>query len=424
MVRPTARGVGLFLVACATYIAARTLGTWELYLLSFAFLGALLVSWLLALLSGRKLAATRTATPERPVAGDALTLSFVVTNRSLLPGLQVTLRQATGDLGAPDREIHVESLGWRAERVVTTEPLPARRGVHRLPAMLADAGDPLGLMHVRRRLGEPLELVVYPRLVELPSCALVADTGRRRERGRRGLPTLGGSEFRSVRPHHPGEPLNHVDWKSTAKTGVLMLREMDDTGGGDITLLLDGAAAHVVGEPPETSFELAVRAAGSVAGFALRAGRPVTLLLHENDWRPARLSPDTNGHHRLLESLARVTPHTASQLGRSLKALLAGVGSAARAQTLTLVVLALDRPLAHSLIELRHEGLQVSVIHVASASFGSGVSAASAGPTPEDRALLLSLAAAGIRCLTLSRHDDLRASLSLWRSDDLRAVSR
>ena len=44
--------------------------------------------------------------------------------------------------------------------------------------------------------------------------------------GRRRLPTLDASEFRGIRPHEPGEPLNRVDWKSTAKTGSLMLREI------------------------------------------------------------------------------------------------------------------------------------------------------------------------------------------------------
>ena len=62
----------LLLVAAGTYVAARLLGTWELYLLAFAFLAVLLVSWLLVVLTARRLtrdphphagAARRRATP-------------------------------------------------------------------------------------------------------------------------------------------------------------------------------------------------------------------------------------------------------------------------------------------------------------------------------------------------------------------------
>jgi len=51
--RPTARGVGLLVVALVTYLAARLLGTWELYLLAFAFVAALLVAATLLLTAGR-----------------------------------------------------------------------------------------------------------------------------------------------------------------------------------------------------------------------------------------------------------------------------------------------------------------------------------------------------------------------------------
>ncbi len=43
IVRPTSRGLALLAVALATYLAARILGTWELYLVAVAFLAALVV---------------------------------------------------------------------------------------------------------------------------------------------------------------------------------------------------------------------------------------------------------------------------------------------------------------------------------------------------------------------------------------------
>ena len=308
MTRPTTSVAGLLVVALASYLAARILGTWELYLLSFAFVAALLVSLALVVLAGRRLTAVRSLSPERPVAGEPLQVSLRVRNGSLVPGLQVTLPHAAGHLDDADRPVDFASLGPRAERVATAGPWPARRGVHRLPALVAEAEDPLGLVRTRREVGGALEVTVYPRLALLRSCGLFAGSGGLREPGRGGLVALGGLEFRGIRPHNPGEPLSHVDWKATAKTGNLMLRETEDPASGDVAVLLEGAASCVVGELPETNFELAVQVAGSLAAYTLRAGRGVTLLMHERDWGQTRFSADADGRQRLLESLARGGP--------------------------------------------------------------------------------------------------------------------
>jgi len=429
MARPTGRGLGLLAAAAGAYLAARVVGTWELYLVSLAFVAALLVAWLLVAATAPKLEGARTVTPERPTAGDPLAIALRVRNGSLLPGLQLTVPDAAGDLSEGHGELQVESLGSRAQRVVSARPQPARRGVHRLPALRARAEDPLGLARADRRLGEPLELTVYPRLVHLTSCALWPGMGARPERGHRGLAVLGASEFRGVRPHNPGEPLSRIDWKATAKTGSLMLREMDDPTSGDVTLLLDASSSSVVGAAPDTNLELAVEAAGSVADLALRAGRGVNLLLPQDEWRQTRLAPGADGRGLLLDSLARVSPQRTVRLGPSLRTLLANRGRRWRTEIVTLVVLALDRELVRGVIALRREGLQVSLIHVSAASFLPAAPPSSlrdaAGPVAaEAQGLSLSLAAAGIPWLTVSRGDDLRSALSLRHTDARHALLR
>lgn len=417
------------MIAVGTYLAARSFGTWELYLLAFALLGIVLVSWLLVQLTTPRLTAAREARPERPVAGAPFLLSCRVRNGSSLPGLQIDLPDAAGDL-APASDggtLEFDALPSHGFRAVTLGPMPARRGVHRLPPLRAVARDPLGLVRAERLLGEPMRITVYPDLAELSSCLLFADLGTRRG-GRRGnLPTIGGSEFRSIRPHMAGEPLSRVDWKSTAKTGSLMLREMDDPTSGDMAVLLEQAAALDVGEAPDSSFELAVRAAGSVADFGLRAGRGVRLLSPDGGRGWARLAPDTDGRRRLLEILAEVRPRAGLPLSASLRGLLADGRPLAQTRSLTLVVLRLDRELVRVLVALQGNGRRVSVVHVDGASFspspngGRPPGAAKAAPRPaaasdEPRRLQIALTAAGIPCLALRRGDDLRAALSV-RSD-------
>jgi uncharacterized protein (DUF58 family) len=403
MTRPTPRGAALVAVAVATYVAARILGTWELYVVALAFTGMVCVSWGLVAAGGRRLQVGRGVSPTSPVAGDPLLFSFRVKSGLSLPGLQVTLHDATGGLDGSDRPVEVESLGARSGRTVSSTPWPARRGVHRLPAPLAVAEDPLGLVRTRRRTGEELNLTVAPRLPELSSCAPCLDSGLRHGAGRRRMRTLDALEFRGIRPHEPGEPLNRVDWKSTAKTGSLMLREMEATTDDEVTLLLNGAAADVVGDGPDTTFEVAVQAVGAMAAYELRSGHSVTLLLPDRGWRPLRLSPDAQGLRRLLGALAETGPNGLSSLGPSLRAIVADRRQHARRRVVTLVVLNLDGGLVTALVRLRASGLPVSIVHVVDGS---------AADSQETGELRRSLTAAGIRYVPVGRTDDLHRALS------------
>ena len=416
MPRLTARGWGLLLVAGGVYLAARLVGTWELYLLAVAFAAAVLVSWLLVSFSARRLAVTRLLTPAQPLAGDRLTVSFRLDQAPPLPGLQVVLLRVAGDLGEGDEELEFDATGLR-RTLAAAGPWIARRGVRHLPPMVAEMDDPLGVAHAQRLLGQARELVVYPRLVALSSCVLFGGDGRHREPSRRGLPAGGASEFRGIRPHAPGEPLDHIDWKATAKWGSLMLRELEDPASGGVTVVLAGAAGQVLGEEPDTNYELAVQAAGALAGYALRAGRQVTLLLGDREWRRTRLAPGAAGQQQLLERLARSEPHQSLRLGPSLRPLLAGAGGG-RTGLVVLVVLALDRELVRAVAAQRREGLALAVVHVDGESFASPARVAGAAGAPatpgEERALLLTLQMAGVQCVELTRGDDLGTALSAW----------
>jgi uncharacterized protein (DUF58 family) len=411
MTRPTARGAALFALAAGTYIAARVLGTWELYLVALAFAGMAGVGWILVLIGARRLWVDRSVTPERPVAGDPLEFSFRVGTGWRLPGLQVTLADAVGRFDGIPEPIVVEGIGLRAGRTITTGPWPAQRGIHRLSAFTAVVEDPLGLIRARRLVGDPLRLVVAPRLDDLSSCAPCAEAGVHHGGGRLRLPARDAWELRGIRPHVPGESLNRVDWKSTAKTGSLMLREMEAATERDLTVLLSGAVECDEGVPPDSSFEVAVRAAGSMAAFTLRTGHSVSLLLPEHDWRPVRLAPGAASHRTLLGALAEATPSGPARLGPSLEAIVGGRAEKRR-RVVTLVVLCLDRELASALLRLRRQDFAVSVVHVVQGGRGAAHDFATANAAAPDVALIATLSAAGVRYLALNPGDDLHAALA------------
>ena len=410
-------------MAGATYLSARILGTWELYLLAFAFLAAVIVSWLLVLTTGRKLTAFRTLQPSQPTGGQALTVTFRVRNGSQLPGLQVVLPDAMGDLSASPDDVVFPSLGSLQERAIASAPLTAPRGIHHLPALLAVAEDPLGLIRLRRRVAEPLDVTVYPRLVDLDSCALFADLGTHRGLGPRGVARLGATEFRGIRAHQQGEPLNHIDWKATAKTGSLMIREMDDPESGDVAVV---ARRHRrLRRRRRHADELRARRPGRGLGRRLRPVRrtaastccSTTAAGSGRVWRPTSMA-DAG----CSTPWPGVSPTARAPLAATLFKLHDGTGRLAATRTLVLVSLSLDRELVRAVLALHRQGLRVSLIHVDAGSFAAPPFASRRGAGPltagrdgggGDPDLALALAAAGVVCLSLRAGDDLRASLSL-----------
>ena len=439
MPRPTVRGYALLGLALATYLAGRVVGTWELYLFAFAFLAAVVFSWLSVVATGRRIKVVRALTPERPVAGDEPEFAFTFKNESLLPGPDLTLHSRLADMSSADVESEVGGLDPREERTVKTHVGRVNRGVHSLPPAELLAEDHLGIARVVRRVTTPLTVTVYPRVALLDSCALYPELGLKHDwSGHRGSPAFGATELRGVRPHQPGEPLSRIDWKSTAKTGVLMLREMEEPAGADVTLLLDGTAQEVVREPPDSNFELAVRAAGSIADFVLRANRGVTLLCHERNWRQLRLTADGGGRRALLQALAETRPNAPSPLMNALRHLRTDGPHLLRVQGVTVVSMSLSHQLVRALVALHEDGVRLSFVYIAGGSFSSepaddvssllpflppkdaGGEQSAVRPryletlSTEARASLLALSSAGISCLTISQGEDLAESLSLW----------
>ena len=82
MPRPTGRGYALLALAVLTYLVARVLGTWELYLLSLAFPAVVLLCWLMVVFSGRRI---------RSPADWTQTVPSPVTNRSCGPPFTIPL---------------------------------------------------------------------------------------------------------------------------------------------------------------------------------------------------------------------------------------------------------------------------------------------------------------------------------------------
>ena len=150
----------------------------------------------------------------------------------------------------------------------------ARRAVLRVGPVSALRGDPLGLFERVHTWTDPIDLFVHPRTVTLDG----ATAGFMRDL--EGLPTRDLSSddvsFHAMREYVPGDDMRHVHWKSTARTGTVMVRQFEETRRSHTVVALSRSVADFA-EPEE--FELAVSVAGSLGLQALRDARHLSVLV-------------------------------------------------------------------------------------------------------------------------------------------------
>src|SRR6266516_281854 len=383
----TSRGRLALALGCLTYLAAWAFGSKPLYPVALGLFAAALLSRLWTRLAGRPTELRRRLPGGDRYSGDDVHVRLELAWDKRLPAATV-VRERIGKLGVRETPVHthgatsyvLEGLG---------------RGRYAFEEATAVIEDPFGFDRVELELSAPGALLVYPRLVELER--LFSETGASARDGRRLLLRRpSGFALHSVREYQQGESLRMVHWRSTAKRGQLMVRELEDSPRDEVAVVLDADPVAVVGE----SFELQVRAAGSLLLAHARRGRRSVLVVNSPRREQQRIQSADGDWRAALDLLAAVEPAE----GPPLAALLADEGgAAARSLELAVVTASLPARLVERLVERSLGHRDVSLVLVDSASF------CAAGPQrfPE----LLRLQAAGVAVAVLRRGDDLAAVL-------------
>jgi uncharacterized protein (DUF58 family) len=403
----TLRGFGLVLVAVGAYVGGRVVGTYELYLAAIALVVVVIASLLVVRLTGSRLHLERTLYPPEPVAGDCAEMRFHLHNRSLAPTPPIRVVQPLPSLAGVQLLVDVSPLRPHG-RHVSSEDLPSlRRGVFMVDPAEVTFTDPLGAARRRRSLGGDLRVTVLPRIAMLRSCVFFGSGSLGAGRRSRPSPAISAVDLRGVRPHQPGEPLSHIDWKSTAKTGVLMLREMEEPNRTDLIIVLDGTRSAQVGDPPDNTFETAVAVAGSVGDFVLREGFAVALLRHSSHGDDRRFEAGTHTRRDLQLALAEATPDAREPVSTCLR-----THRTLLSHGLAVVVITpiLEPPTLHEMIALAERGVPVFLVYIDATSFVPEAQPASLDH--RQRGFLLRLQAGGVPSLTIRQGDDLHAILS------------
>jgi uncharacterized protein (DUF58 family) len=387
----TSRGRALLGVGLLTYVAARAFGSKPLYPVALGLLFLLVVAWLWVRLAQGPMRLHREIGAEERLEGDDVEVELRLDHRARVPPASLVLVENVSRLG--ERRTPLESTHGRytLSRV--------RRGRYLFLEVRAVIEDAFGLQRAEMPLSAPWTLLVYPRLVELDR--LFSEGGTYAQDGRRLLLRRpSGFDLHSVRDYEHGESLRKVHWRSTAKRGDLMVKELEDSPRDEVAILLDGDASAAVGE----SFDVQVRAAGSLLLAQARRGRRAFLLVngarrtdqrvhsYETDWRQA--------YDLLAAAEADSQTPAAALLGDE-------GASVARALELTVVTASLSPLLVERLLQRTLSQRRSALVFVDPASFGRN--GAQAAPQPA----LLRLQAGGVPVAVIRRGDDLGAKLGL-----------
>ena len=381
----TGRGRAVLALGLFVYVVAWVFGSRSLYPVAVGLLLAVGVAAAWVRLAGRAPHVRRHGAARDVFEGDDVEVELEVEVTSALPPPTLVAHDRPGRLG--ERRLELVRIGRR--RLAGGYELAAvPRGRYAFDRVRLTVEDPFGLARVEIVQGEPQALVVYPRLTTLDR--LFSEGGAHAQDGRRLLlrrPT--GFDLHSVRDHVAGESLRAVHWRSTARRGRLMVKELEDAPRDEVAVLLDGDARAVAGVSPDSTFDISVRAAGSILQAHRRRGRRCALVVNSAARDVQQLASESDWH-RVLELLAGAEPDARTPAFALLEA---DGGVASRSLELVVVTARVDAPLADRLVQRALSRRGVSVVYVEA--------------TPSREPQLLRLQAAGIPVAVLRPGDEL-----------------
>lgn len=279
------------LVGTAAMLTAGVLLGWK-ELIVIGLVGALLLGAAVVFIVGRNryrieldLAYTRVVVGERALGRIEI---HSAAQKPLLPAtIEVPVGKALASFHLPRMkpgDVHEDVFAIPTSRRTILQVGPVR----------SVRGDPVGLLRRQVKWTDPVELFVHPKTVQLDETApgLIRDL--------EGITTrdLTSSDiaFHALRDYVAGDDRRYIHWKSSARTGTLMVRQFEQTRRSVLAL---GLSTSPDDYADAAEFETAISILGSLGVQAVRDEMDVVVQTSR------QTLPATTGK-RLLDALSGV----------------------------------------------------------------------------------------------------------------------
>ncbi|GIV66379.1 MAG: hypothetical protein KatS3mg047_0772 [Bellilinea sp.] len=298
------------------------------YRIIYLLLTLITISFLWAVLALRGLSVTRGARVLRLPVGQIFEERFEVRNESWYGRLWIEVKDLSPLPGKQGSRV-ISGIGSRQSRSYFSRTLLIQRGAFRLGPTILISGDPFGFFGVNKVIPSEKTLLVFPYMVNLqkfpePGGELPGGRALRRK-SLEVTPYAAG-----VREYAPGDPLNRIHWKTTARKDRLMVKEFEQDPQADVWILLDAQAdthsaladtqridksnhfwvipQKLIIPLPPNSFEYGVSCAASIADYYLRRGRSVGFACAAQTMSVLPAEKGIRQMGKLLETLAFLQP--------------------------------------------------------------------------------------------------------------------
>ena len=256
---------GVFLLG----LAALNTGNNLLFLILSALLAGILMSGALStiVLTGNEL---EIELPEQIFAAQPAVAVLTLHNRKeTLPSFSLRVTADPKKEGRPvfREPVYFPYVPRHAQARQRVELLFPRRGLYRQDAFVLQTRFPFGFLEKWRKVNSPVEALVYPPVEQTEEffeiLPLVSGEMESIHRGR-------GHDLYAIRDYQSSDSARHVDWKATARTGELKVREFAREDERQVVLVFDPLLFPAAGSPapaPEQveRFERGVRLAACLA---------------------------------------------------------------------------------------------------------------------------------------------------------------
>jgi uncharacterized protein (DUF58 family) len=304
----TREGRLIVILSVGVGFAAINTGNNLLYLLLGWLLSFIIASGILSELTLQRLAVERRP-PPRVFAGEPFLMEVVIRNaKPTRASFSIEVEDLVGPTPLDKRCYFLKIPAAKSQRTSYRHTF-VRRGQYTLTGYRVATKFPFALFRKSRDVDAPLEVLVYPARVAVPRPPPRTEAhgeAAAERSGRRG-------EFFGLREHRPGDDRRDVHWRSSARSGRLLVREYQDEHARRVAIAVDNALPEAARDAvtdgaitPEVeaqvaSVERAISVAASLAAVYLEAGWTVELCA-----RGCRIAPGAGKSHdaRIARALA------------------------------------------------------------------------------------------------------------------------
>ncbi len=345
------RRLQLLAIAAALIVAAFSTGLDFLFFL--VYLGILVIggSYVITRLGLSDLEAGYAVNQLHGHVGDRLRVTYTLRNTSRVPKPWLEIHNpSTLPGGLPGRALSVSGSTERSWLVRT--PL-TRRGHFRVEPLQVRTGDPFGLFEASASVGQGVTVVVYPRIEPVPMWRLPATNLEGAQSSpQRTLQTTPLAT--SIRPYAPGDAMNRIHWKATARQGDLQVKEFELEQTADAWIVLDLERGVQAGRGDESTVEAGVRVAATIADKAILENRAVGMTA--GALRQTIVPSDRGGrqHLKIMQVLAAVEGDGTTPLVESI---VASAPRIRRGMTVVVITPSLDTGWVRPIGTLRARGV-------------------------------------------------------------------